>query len=215
MKGKPAFHRALPRRYDEAIYTVYNLNTSVEIPQIHGSEPNILANPSYPPYSPNLLDLKIGVEGNFILDSFPNSEWAPRIAPVGEIVYFDYGVVVMWGYTEAQEKAILLELKQFEIEPFDQESIETEQFCFNYNSNFQPRIFNDIITLKDPANHMMKLTISHAIAQSVKLTLFEGLIEETIENTRSIPSKMAQNGKIHMSRVAINKKIGEVYPYLT
>lgn len=57
---------------------------------------------------------------------------------------------------------------------------------------------------------MLKITISHAVAQSVKLTLFEGLIEETIESTRHIPRKMAKDGKIRMSRKAINQKIGQV-----
>ena len=57
---------------------------------------------------------------------------------------------------------------------------------------------------------MLKITISHAVAQSVKLTLFEGLIEESIESTRHIPRKMAKDGKIHMSRKAINQKIGQV-----
>jgi uncharacterized Rmd1/YagE family protein len=58
---------------------------------------------------------------------------------------------------------------------------------------------------------MLKITISHAIAQSVKLTLFEGLIEETIDSTKHIPLKMAHDGKIHMSRKAINKKIGQLF----
>jgi uncharacterized Rmd1/YagE family protein len=57
---------------------------------------------------------------------------------------------------------------------------------------------------------MIKLTISHAFAQSAKLTLFEALIEETIESTKHIPTVMAETGKIHMHRKAINKKIGQV-----
>ena len=58
---------------------------------------------------------------------------------------------------------------------------------------------------------MLKICIAHAIAQSVKLTLFEGLIEETIESTRSIPRKMAREGKFNMSRREVNKKIGELF----
>jgi len=57
-----------------------------------------------------------------------------------------------------------------------------------------------VITLKNPGNYMVKLTISHAIAQSVKMTLFEGLIEETIEATKHIPQTMAETGKVQMSR---------------
>lgn len=50
---------------------------------------------------------------------------------------------------------------------------------------------------------MIKLTISHAIAQSVKMTLFEGLIEETIDVTKHIPQTMAETGKVQMSRSVI------------
>ena len=114
----------------------------------------------------------------------------------------------------------------------DPDDIETEQFHFQYRALSQPRIFNDIITLRLPStnaanfgavssaldtiveaatqsqhpavdhpldspptirdypsiqlgstgvipgssassDYMIKLTISHAVAQSVKLTLFE------------------------------------------
>ena len=116
----------------------------------------------------------------------------------------------MWGFTEEEENMILKDLRPFQEEAIEPENMETEQFYFHYNSFYQPRIYNDIITLKNPANFMLKITISHAVAQSVKLTLFEGLIEESIESTRHIPRKMAKDGKIHMSRKAINQKIGQV-----
>lgn len=57
-----------------------------------------------------------------------------------------------------------------------------------------------MITLKSAGNYMVKLTISHAIAQSVKMTLFEGLIENTINATKNIPQTMAETGKVPMSR---------------
>jgi uncharacterized Rmd1/YagE family protein len=58
---------------------------------------------------------------------------------------------------------------------------------------------------------MLKLTISHAIAQSTKLTLFEGKIDDTINTTQHIPLVMAKTGKVHMSRSAIIKKIGHLF----
>lgn len=51
-----------------------------------------------------------------------------------------------------------------------------------------------------PQDHMIKLTISHAIAQSVKLTLFEGRVDDTIDTTKHIPLVMAKTGKVPMSR---------------
>jgi uncharacterized Rmd1/YagE family protein len=58
---------------------------------------------------------------------------------------------------------------------------------------------------------MIKLTISHSVAQSCKLALFEGLMDQTIENTRNVPQIMAEHGTIRMSRHAINKKIGTLF----
>ncbi|CAG8492998.1 24652_t:CDS:10, partial [Gigaspora margarita] len=117
--------------------------------------------------------------------------------PIPEIIFFDYGVVVIWGMDEVEEKT--------------EEDVETEEFHFHYDASYQPRIYNDVITLKHPGNYMVKVTISHAIAQSVKMTLFEGLIEETIEATKHIPIKMAETGKVSMSRTAITKKIGQLF----
>ncbi|CAJ0768181.1 17722_t:CDS:2 [Entrophospora sp. SA101] len=56
---------------------------------------------------------------------------------------------------------------------------------------------------------MVKLTISHAIAQSVKMTLFEELIESTIEDTKHIPQTMSKTGKVQIT--AITQKIGQLF----
>jgi uncharacterized Rmd1/YagE family protein len=66
--------------------------------------------------------------------------------------------------------------------------------------SFIHRIYNDIITLRHPSNYLIKLTIAHAIAQSVKMTLFERLIDDTINETKYIPQVMAESGNIQMSR---------------
>ncbi|KAG9297229.1 hypothetical protein G9A89_003525 [Geosiphon pyriformis] len=89
--------------------------------------------------------------------------------------------------------------------------IVTEEFHYHYAASYHPRIYNDVITLKNPANYMIKLTISHAVAQSVKMSFFEELIEETIETTKHIPKTMAETGKVFMTRTAITQKIGQLF----
>ncbi|KAI8338445.1 hypothetical protein BC941DRAFT_422935 [Chlamydoabsidia padenii] len=128
-----------------------------------------------------------------------------------EMFLFDYGVVVFWGMTLTEEQRILKELKPFEDETLESDDVETEEFNYYYDENYQPRIYNDIITLRHPSNYLVKLTIAHAIAQSVKMTLFERLIDDTINDTKYIPQVMAENGNIHMSRTAITKKIGQLF----
>ncbi|CAG8763430.1 5741_t:CDS:2, partial [Acaulospora morrowiae] len=128
---------------------------------------------------------------------------------IPEIFYFEYGVVVIWGMKEEEEKSLLRDLVAFEEEKLAASDVETEEFHYHYAASYQPRIYNDVITLKNSGNYMVKLTISHAIAQSVKMTLFEELIEDTIEATKHIPQTMADTGKVLMSRTAITKKIGQ------
>ncbi|KAJ3399893.1 hypothetical protein HDV05_001458, partial [Chytridiales sp. JEL 0842] len=133
-----------------------------------------------------------------------------RKTTVPELFFFDYGVVVMWGFTEEEELQILEDIEPFEEESIDLSDVEAEKFHYLYSRQQQARIYNDIITLITPNQSMMiKLAIAHAFAQSVKLTLFEGLIEETIESTQHIPTVMSETGKIHMNRKAINQKIGQ------
>ncbi|KAG2214117.1 hypothetical protein INT46_001851 [Mucor plumbeus] len=128
-----------------------------------------------------------------------------------EMFLFDYGVIVFWGMALEEELAILKQLEPFEEEKLDTDDVETEEFHYYYNDYYQPRIYNDIITLRHPSNYLAKLTISHAIAQSVKMTLFERLIDDTINDTKHIPQVMAESGNIKMSRTAITKKVGQLF----
>ncbi|KAG6185506.1 hypothetical protein E4U27_000496 [Claviceps purpurea] len=128
-----------------------------------------------------------------------------------EVFLFDYGVVVIWGMTEAQEAKFLKEIAKFELEKLAPDDIETELFNFYYTREYQARIYNDFITLRDKNNYMIKLSISHALAQSVKTSLYEELISTTVETCKDIPAHIALTGKINLSRKQINMQIGDLF----
>ncbi|KAK2591220.1 sporulation protein rmd1 [Conoideocrella luteorostrata] len=128
-----------------------------------------------------------------------------------EVFLFDYGVVVVWGMTESQEAKFLKELAKFELEKLAPDDIETERFNFYYTREYQARIYNDFITLRDKNNYMIKLSISHALAQSVKTSLYEELIATTVETCKDIPAHIALTGKINLSRKQINMQIGDLF----
>ncbi|KNE57474.1 hypothetical protein AMAG_03185 [Allomyces macrogynus ATCC 38327] len=180
-----------PKKFDECLYVALYSSVGQAIPQ-----------PMHSHTHPGLDVLEAFRAHSEALTALQHN--------VGELFCFEYGVLVFWGFNEDEEKSIIRELAAFEDESLGSD-VETEEFVFHYNSNYQPRIYNDIISLKNPANYMAKLTISHAIAQSTKLTLFEGLIEETISATKHIPQTMATSGKVPMSRTAITKKIGQLF----
>ncbi|OTB05149.1 hypothetical protein M426DRAFT_73068 [Hypoxylon sp. CI-4A] len=150
----------------------------------------------------------------------PINRLAPDAKQFAEMFVFSYGVVVFWNFTEAQEKAILADITFAETEvgaelvtrPLDQSDVETEEFHFEYNADVKrPRIFNDMITLLPRSDHMVKLTISHAIAQSTKLSFFEERMSETMVNAQHVPKRLALTGELNMTRTEIVKILGRLF----
>lgn len=128
-----------------------------------------------------------------------------------EIFLFDYGTVVIWGMTPAQESRFLSDISKFASSILSPDDTQIENFNFYYAREYQARIYNDFISLRDPRNHMIKLAISHALAQSVKTSLFEDLVSETITDTAPLPAQIAQTGSVNLTRRQINMQIGELF----
>lgn len=128
-----------------------------------------------------------------------------------DVFIFDYGVIIMWGFSPKEEAAFLVDVARFETEKLAAEDIQIEEFNYYITQSYQPRIYNDFITLRDDSNYMLKLSISHALAQSVKISLFEELVDNTIEDTQDIPQQIAHTGKVEMTRGEIMKSIGELF----
>lgn len=150
----------------------------------------------------------------------PINRLAPDAKNFAEMFVFSYGVVVFWNFTERQEKDILGDLNFAESEkgaslvtrPFDPNDYETEEFHFEYSAQIKhPRIFNDMITLLPRSDHMVKLGISHAVAQSTKLCSFEERMSETMQEALPVPKTMAVTGDLNMGRDEIVKVLGRLF----
>lgn len=150
----------------------------------------------------------------------PINRLAPDAKNFAEMFVFSYGVVVFWNFTERQEKDILGDLTFAESDkggslvtrPFDPNDYETEEFHFEYSADTKhPRIFNDMITLLPRSDHMVKLGISHAVAQSTKLCSFEERMSETMQEALPVPKTMATTGDLNMGRDEIVKVLGRLF----
>jgi uncharacterized Rmd1/YagE family protein len=150
----------------------------------------------------------------------PINRLVPDAKNFGEMFVFSYGVVVFWNFTEHQEKDILADLTFAEHEtgislatrPLDEMDFETEEFHFEYSPDVKrPRVFNDMITLLPRSDHMVKLTISHAIAQSTKLCFFEERMSETMLDAQHVPKQLALTGELNMTRTEIVKILGRLF----
>lgn len=143
-----------------------------------------------------------------------------------EMFVLGYGVVVFWNFTERQEKDVLADLTFSTIidpktnlatpatlvtNPLDEEDFETEEFHFEYNNEIlRPRVYNDMITLRT-GDHMIKLAISHAIAQSTKLSFFEETMATQMEDAKDVPGRLAKTGELGMKREEVIKLLGGLF----
>lgn len=149
----------------------------------------------------------------------PNTQRNDAVTDGGqhaEIFIFRYGVIVFWNFTEIQEKNILGDIafadyKNIVIRPLDEQDIEREQFHFEYDKDTErPRIFNDIVTLRS-GDHIIELTISHAIAQSSKLSRFESRISPILTAVTKLPKRLALYGTLGLKREQLLKKSGKLF----
>lgn len=144
---------------------------------------------------------------------------APDAKTFAEMFVYSYGVVVFWNFTEHQEKDILADLTFSEINtgislvsrPQDESDFETEEFHFEYSPLVdRPRVFNDMITLRS-GDHMIKLAMSHAIAQSTKLSFFEEKMSRTMHDAQYVPKRLALTGQLGLTRTEIVKILGRLF----
>jgi uncharacterized Rmd1/YagE family protein len=124
--------------------------------------------------------------------------------------FFPYGSVVFWGLDQSLERDFLESIRRFEIQRV--EPIEDDVFTYEYAEPGSPqaKIEEDEITLPD-RDVLTKLAFSHAMAQSVKLAVFEQTIQKTIHLTRELPELLAHQGNIRLSRRDIRKMMGRLF----
>lgn len=192
LKGRGKTRGASPKLIDECIYSAYDYSKTVENRHDRrvGAQPDPVQ--AYERrhstgdvsdngfHRDNLIDLHSeGRHDSGFADGYDGGNETAIVGETNpdfdtqvhtpEVFLFDYGVVVIWGMTLAQEQRFLKEIAKFETEKLAPDDVETEHFNFYYTREYQARIYNDFITLRDKRNYMTKLAISHALAQSVKV----------------------------------------------
>lgn len=117
----------------------------------------------------------------------PNPDFDTQVH-TPEVFLFEYGTVVIWGMTLQHEQRFLKDIAKFESEKLSEEDVQTENFNFYYTREYQARIYNDFISLREKKNYMTKLAISHALAQSVKV-----LFPSSPPPCRSFPTSLSRH----------------------
>jgi len=123
-----------------------------------------------------------------------------------DVVFFSYGVVVFWGLNEPEEREILARTDVYRIAPLNMP--ESDNFEFTYSDKSAVQV--DRIHMEN-RDHLLKVAVSHAIAQSTKLSSFESDVEGIVSKTKDLPQELATQGKVSLSRKQLSQRMGELF----
>eukprot|EP00198_Chlamydomonas_reinhardtii_P004309 XP_001693645.1 predicted protein [Chlamydomonas reinhardtii] len=131
---------------------------------------------------------------------------------ISEALDREYGVVAFWGLQQQQETSILRTLAvSAERSPLSR--YERDEFVFNISVSEPPHIQNDTITInrRQATDHQVRLAISHALAQSTKLSVYEERVVALVEESKHLPQDLALHGRVSMSTKKLAQLIGKVF----
>ncbi len=134
-----------------------------------------------------------------------------RFGCSGDVFIYNYGCVALWGLTTAIEERIIEELSTSLSKPLNSPIVDNCRFIVDENcKEAYIDAEKDEIRLHS-TDPYIKLSFSYGLSQSVKLIVFEGSVEKTIESNRNIPQELIETGTISLSRRALAKKIGLLF----
>lgn len=125
----------------------------------------------------------------------------------GSCAIFSFGVAVYWNVRTDVVERIDQQLQQFSLRAYAEREVEHYPFVYGCDKN---RFTHEHIELTDN-DTMTLLAFSHALAQSVKLAVFEKQAQQTIEETAAIPRKLADTGSTHLSRRQTARMRGKLF----
>jgi uncharacterized Rmd1/YagE family protein len=132
-------------------------------------------------------------------------------AEPGDVFYFPYGCITFWGFLEKEEKVLLEEAAIFVKQPHN-ETIR-DILTFSYSEEGATTIIEeeDLLIIGGEEPDLIKLSFSHALSQSVKLSVFEASVLNTIRQTHFLTEELASTGSIGLSRHKLAQQIGALF----
>ncbi|GAW79710.1 hypothetical protein, conserved [Plasmodium gonderi] len=137
---------------------------------------------------------------------------------------FRFGCIVLWDFSIKEKEILFMNLKDYLNEAYTENNNELDSMFYIMNKSNELsdnkitknmescsfKIKNDIIYIYTK-DIFEKLSYSYAFSQSVKLSYFEKVVDDTIDKTKKIPECLARTGKIQLKKNDISKKIGELF----
>lgn len=138
----------------------------------------------------------------------------------GHAFFFSSGAAVFWGLPFDVRKQLFDQLSKVQngnsaLERKLGMSVDLKDFDHEFEfvvdpRRRQPAFRNDLIQLTTFDDPKQLLAFSYGLAQSVKLLMFEEIIDRLVHRTRYLPDELARDGKIRLSHRNIKRLTGEL-----
>ncbi|NXE49206.1 RMND1 protein, partial [Casuarius casuarius] len=134
----------------------------------------------------------------------------------GMIFFFREGAVVFWNVEEKTMKNIMQVLEHHEIQPYEVALVHWENEEMNYRKGEgQSKLHKGEILLNSELDIdevvLQKFAFSNALCLSVKLAIWESLLDNFVESIQSIPEILKSRRKVKLSHADVMQKIGELF----
>ncbi|XP_020718392.2 required for meiotic nuclear division protein 1 homolog isoform X3 [Bombus terrestris] len=131
-----------------------------------------------------------------------------------EAFFFREGTIVMWNISELECENILEFLKKYEQNRYMECIVksESEVMCYSYADHGKKNHIKDgNIILALNATNLDKYTFSNAMAQSVKLGIWEASLDHYIDSIAFVTEDLKSGRSLKMTQHEVLKKQGELF----
>ncbi|XP_076231534.1 required for meiotic nuclear division protein 1 homolog isoform X2 [Calliopsis andreniformis] len=131
-----------------------------------------------------------------------------------EIFFFREGTIVMWNISDLESGNILNFVKNYEENRYADYIVksESEEMPYNYgDTGKRSHIKNGTIILAANATNLDKYTFSNAMAQSVKLGVWEASLNNYIDSIEFVTEDLKAGRKLKMTQQEVLQKQGELF----
>jgi uncharacterized Rmd1/YagE family protein len=154
---------------------------------------------------------KSGIDSEFIDKVLHYQLTEKKSAHPIDVFLFTFGCVIIWGATEIQEEEILKNINFLEKRKLHE--AHSEFINFSYDDSEDRTYINEeknIIILGNNST-LIKLSVSHALAQSVKLNELEESVIALLKETKPIQKELARTGSVSLSKSQLSKQLGKLF----
>ncbi len=127
-----------------------------------------------------------------------------------EFHIFEFGVIVYWGTNGYNPELFFSQIKKFFINPQSEKTFDFFKVTVIDDSSTDFRIRRDHLQLNS-SDPLLRIAISFAMAQSVKLGEMEEFVLNEISEHSNIPQDLANKGDLNLTRKEMAKIRGRIF----